>query len=120
VHPTPRHVRHFWTGYGRGAGNANRWVEALQRKVVMAKSKNRWDVIYETVDEQAHKIIPHFAASNVDYKTALMVKRNHKKICAMEIRPTQLATDAGSAVLSELVQASALSTPQTLSTPQRG
>jgi hypothetical protein len=59
----------------------------------MAKSNNRWDVIYETVDEQAHKIIPHFAAQSVDYKTALMVKRNHKKICAMEIRPTRRAAD---------------------------
>lgn len=63
----------------------------------MAKSNNRWDVIYETVDEQAHKIVPHFAAQNVDYKTALMVKRNHKKICAMEIRPTLRALDAAPA-----------------------
>ena len=63
----------------------------------MAKSNNRWDVIYETVDEQAHKIVQHFAAQNVDYKTALMVKRNHKKICAMEIRPTPAAPDAASA-----------------------
>jgi hypothetical protein len=59
----------------------------------MAKSNNRWDVIYETVDEQAHKTVSHFAAQNVDYKTALMVKRNHKKICAMEIRPTKRALD---------------------------
>jgi len=36
-------------------------------------------------------------------------------------RPTKLAPDAGdSAASSELVQASALSTSQTLSTPQRG
>ena len=60
----------------------------------MAKPKNRWNVIYETVDEQAHKIIPHFAAQNVDYKTALIIKRNHKGIVAMEIKPALKSGDS--------------------------
>ena len=66
----------------------------------MAKSKNRWDVIYETVDEKNKKLIPHFAAQNVDWKTALMVKRNNKFI-AMEIRPTLRALDAAPAQATE-------------------
>lgn len=63
----------------------------------MAKSKARWDVVYETVDEAKHELVEHFAARSVDWRSALLVKRNHKKICAMTIRPTTLAPDAATA-----------------------
>ena len=61
----------------------------------MAQSQRRWDVVYEQVDLHTHTTVQKFAAQNVNWKTALMVKRNHKRIVSMKICPTKLAPDAG-------------------------
>ena len=58
----------------------------------MAKSKNRWDVFYFRVDARSKKTVECIAAENVDWRTALMVKRN-KKFAKMEIRPTSFVAD---------------------------
>ena len=69
---------------------------SVHRKESM-KSNNRWDVVYETVDKQTNKTVEHFAARAVDWRSALLVKRNHKGICKMSIHPTTLAPDAANA-----------------------
>ena len=80
------------------AANANRWADiSAERKVIMAKSNNRWDVIYERIDARTNKSVVCYAAKCVDWRSALVVKRNHRTICAMKIRPTSFAADAANA-----------------------
>ena len=57
----------------------------------MPRIKKRYEVWYETVDLVKKVLIPHVLVKDVDWKTALMIKRNHKKICAMHIRPVTAA-----------------------------
>jgi hypothetical protein len=58
----------------------------------MAKSKNRWDVFYFRVDARTNQSVECIAAENVDWRTALVVKRNNK-FAKIEIRPTLFAPD---------------------------
>lgn len=58
------------------------WMETT-----MSQQKKSYDVWYETIDLATRRIVPHTIATNVDWKTALMIKRIHKRICAMTIKP---------------------------------
>lgn len=53
----------------------------------------KWSVLYSVV--QDGRTVEKVAAASVDWKTALMIKRNHKRICKMTIKPAP-ATGEGS------------------------
>lgn len=60
-------------------------------------SKNKYVLFYETVDEKNHVLVKRVLASGVDYKTALMLKRNHKKICAVTIHKLDMQKESSRA-----------------------
>jgi len=45
-----------------------------------------YDVTYEIVNLKTRKTEKRIFVSGIDYKSALAIKRNHKKICAMRVK----------------------------------
>ena len=65
MHPTPRHSRIFWTGYGRGAGNANRsaarrnmypFAEKTEEEKVIDVLAHELELVYGWLEAAEHRV----------------------------------------------------------------